>query len=87
MRYPLIMIIIYDSLIILVDNIPLLISIVPKILQLYGIIGWTWQGYQLYQDARIQYRTKRFLRATIAWSAGILLEYFLDHELYLFWMK
>ena len=67
----------------LLDNIDFVFFLIPKCLQLIGIIGWIWEGYMLYRDRLWKKRANNIFRATLTWSVGILLEYFFNN-IYLF---
>ena len=74
--HPLILLII-DVVIYLYSNLGLLLLIVPKLLQMTGIIGWLWEGINVYRDKYTNYRYRKLLRATLTWLTGRILELYI----------
>lgn len=48
--------------------------IVPKLLQIIGMIGWLYEGFQLGRDYRSSLRIRNFIRMTMVWLIGLMLE-------------
>lgn len=48
--------------------------IVPKLLQIIGMIGWLYEGIQLGRDYRSSLRIRNFIRMTMVWLIGLMLE-------------